>query len=65
MDPSQLTDQQVRDVAKALGVHRTAVRKKLDRLPAMGREHDETVAELDRFTELSAMFNDMDLERAS
>jgi hypothetical protein len=65
MDTRQLNDKQVALLARICSVHRTSLRRKLDRLTRGDPERSRVLDELEDTQELAALFEDEDLDRLS
>lgn len=63
MDTNQLSDRQVAVLARICSVHRTSLRRRLDRLTPGDPERARVLDELEETQELSALFEDEDLDR--
>ena len=65
MDESVLTADELMLAAKAVGIHRQSMRRKLDRLQPGSVEHDLTLREVQLSQDLLSKLNTADLNRAA
>lgn len=60
-----LTSDEISLIARAVSIHRHALRRKLGRVPARSAEYQRTVIEMAETDAVIAKFNEADLQRIS
>jgi hypothetical protein len=63
MNLDRLSNDEITLAARALSIHRVALRRKIERLNKGSSDHESTVAEIIATTALIDKFNQADLQR--